>query len=172
MWRSESVLQVFIDIWMSVEQFNARSVEVSMINSLCKFYESWKVIWKVSCCTFYLWMCNLHIRAIMCIFIALFFQMYQRNYAIAISSPERVRTVRVLVKHIHSFSAKHLSDPESRSSTLRKYARQIMCARAYHYIKHLVMTWPLDASFRLVMELWLSLIQPWRYTNNTINQDR
>ncbi|KAI8434922.1 hypothetical protein MSG28_003395 [Choristoneura fumiferana] len=124
-WRSETVLQVFIDIWMSVEQFNARSVE-----------------------------------------------MYQRNYAIANSSPERVRTVRVLVKHIHSFSAKHLSDPESRSSTLRKYARQIMCARAYHYIKHLVTTWPLDASFRLVMELWLSLIQPWRYTNNTINQDR
>lgn len=100
------------------------------------------------------------------------FQIYQRNYAVVCSSPERVRTVRVLVKHIHSYSAKHLADPASRSSALRKYARQIMCARAYCYVKHLVTTWPLDASFRLVMELWLSLIQPWRYTDNNINQDR
>ncbi|KAL0842129.1 hypothetical protein ABMA28_014307 [Loxostege sticticalis] len=124
-WRSETVLQVFIDIWMSVEQISSRNVEI-----------------------------------------------YQRNYPVVCSSPERVRTVRVLVKHIHSYSAKHLADPASRSSALRKYARQIMCARAYSYVKHLVTTWPLDASFRLVMELWLSLIQPWRYTDNTINQDR
>ncbi|KAM3963113.1 sphingomyelin phosphodiesterase 4 [Aphomia sociella] len=124
-WRSESVLQVFIDIWMSVEQCNTNNVE-----------------------------------------------MYPKNYPIVFSSPERVRTVRVLVKHIHTFSAKHLLDLVSRSSALRKYARQIMCARGYHYVKHLVTTWPLDASFRLVMELWLSLIQPWRYTENNINQER
>lgn len=31
-WRSETVLQIFVDIWMSVEQFNARDVEVSMTN--------------------------------------------------------------------------------------------------------------------------------------------
>lgn len=124
-WRSETVLQVFIDIWMSVEPFNARNLEI-----------------------------------------------YQRNYQVVCSSPERVRTVRVLVKHLHSFSSKHFSDPAVRSSTLRKYARQMMCVRAYHYIKHLVTIWPLDASFRLVMELWLSFIQPWRYVNNTISQDR
>ncbi|CAH0701772.1 unnamed protein product [Spodoptera exigua] len=124
-WRSETVLQVFIDIWMSVEQFSARNVE-----------------------------------------------MFQRNYTTISSSPERVRTVRVLVKHLHSFSAKHMSDPAVRSSALRKYARQLMCVRAYHYVKHLVTTWPLDASFRLVMELWLSLIQPWRYVNNNISEDR
>lgn len=98
--------------------------------------------------------------------------MFQRNYTTVSSSPERVRTVRVLVKHLHAFSAKHMSDPAVRSSALRKYARQLMCVRAYHYIKHLVTTWPLDASFRLVMELWLSLIQPWRYVNNNISEDR
>ncbi|CAG9783779.1 unnamed protein product [Diatraea saccharalis] len=124
-WRSETVLQVFIDIWMCVDQLNTRNMEV-----------------------------------------------YQRNCPIICSSPERVRIVRVLVKHLHSYSAKHLADPASRSSALRKYARQIMCTRGYHYVKHLVMTWPLDASFRLVMELWLSLIQPWRYTDNTITNDR
>ncbi|XP_061383261.1 sphingomyelin phosphodiesterase 4 [Danaus plexippus] len=124
-WRSETVLQIFIDLWMSVEHFGNGSIE-----------------------------------------------MYQRNYTVATSSAERVRIVRVLVKHIHSFSAKYHTDLAVRSSALRKYARQIMCSRAYHYVKHLVMTWPLDASFRLVMELWLSLIQPWRYTDNSITQDR
>ncbi|CAG4989537.1 unnamed protein product [Parnassius apollo] len=124
-WRSETVLQVFIDIWMSIEQYSTGNIEI-----------------------------------------------YQRNYSAVSSSPERVRTVRVLVKHIHSFSAKYLSDHATRSSALRKYARQIMCARAYHYVKYLVTTWPLDASFRLVLELWLSLIQPWRYIDNTTSQER
>ncbi|XP_045782849.1 sphingomyelin phosphodiesterase 4 [Maniola jurtina] len=123
-WRSETVLQIFIDIWMSVEPFNSQNIQI-----------------------------------------------YQRTYSTVSSSPERVRIVRALVKHIHAFSAKYNSDP-SALSALRKYARQIMCSRAYHYVKHLVTTWPLDASFRLVMELWLSLIQPWRYTDNTINQSR
>lgn len=100
------------------------------------------------------------------------FQQLCQNQQSAFSSPERVRIVRVLVKHIHSYSSKQLDDPASRSSALRKYARQVMCSRAYHYVKHLVSTWPLDASFRLVMELWLSLIQPWRYANVSINQDR
>lgn len=27
-WRSESVLQIFIDLWMNVEQFNNRNIEV------------------------------------------------------------------------------------------------------------------------------------------------
>lgn len=122
-WRSETVLQVLIDIWMSVDQFNNMNIDMfQSVTSQCL-------------------------------------------------SPERVRTVRVLVKHLHSFSAKHLSDPAIRSSALRKYARQLLCTRGYHYIKHLVTTWPLDASFRLVLELWLSLIQPWRYVNNCISRE-
>ncbi|VVC87376.1 unnamed protein product [Leptidea sinapis] len=124
-WRSETVLQIFIDVWMSVEQLNTRN-----------------------------------------------FEMYQKNYSTSVSSPERVRLVRVVVKHIYSYSVKYNSDPAVRSSALRKYAKQIMCTRAYHFVKHLVTTWPLDASFRLVMELWLSLIQPWRYTNTVISQER
>lgn len=28
-WRSETILQVFIDIWMSVDQFNGRNIDVS-----------------------------------------------------------------------------------------------------------------------------------------------
>ncbi|GBP90869.1 Sphingomyelin phosphodiesterase 4 [Eumeta japonica] len=117
-WRTETVIQVFIDIWMSVEESFTSGI---MNNS--------------------------------------------RN-AISSLSAERVRIVRVLVKHIHAFASKHQSDPAQRSAALRKYAGQIMSAKAYRYVKYLVETWPLDASFRLVLELWLSLIQPWRYTGN------
>ncbi|XP_072944397.1 sphingomyelin phosphodiesterase 4 [Epargyreus clarus] len=119
-WRTETVVQVFIDLWMSVEQFNATNVNMPVMST----------------------------------------------------SPERVRLVRIMVKHIHAFSTKYQNDPAVRSSTLRKYARQIMCARGYQYVKHLVTIWPLDASFRIVIEIWLSLIQPWRYTSDTISQDR
>lgn len=152
-WRSETILQVFIDVWLSVEQFNGRNVEV---HSKLVIYNKY----------------NFPQLSRFIVYFLIDLQAYQRNYPVICSSPERVRTVRVLVKHIHSYSSKHLADPASRSSALRKYARQIMCTRAYHFIKHLVTTWPLDASFRLVMELWLSLIQPWRYTDNTINRDR
>ncbi|KAG6442597.1 hypothetical protein O3G_MSEX002447 [Manduca sexta] len=124
-WRSETVMQAFIDIWMSVEQIGTSNIE-----------------------------------------------MYKRSCPVNVSSPERVRTVRVLVKHLHSFPVKDITDSTFRSSSLRKYARQKMCARAYYYLKHLVTTWPLDASFRLVMELWLSLIQPWRYVNRGISLSR
>lgn len=104
--------------------------------------------------------------------IIIIFQMFERSISAQYLSPERVRTVRVLVKHLHSFSAiKHFSDTVIPSSSLRKYSRQLLCSRGYYYVKHLVTTWPLDASFRLVMELWLSLIQPWRYVNNCISRE-
>ncbi|CAK1550404.1 unnamed protein product [Leptosia nina] len=116
-WRSETVLQIFIDVWMSVEQFDFRNIDTNQ-------------------------KCSSH------------------------SSPERVRLVRVVVKHIYAYSSRYNADSAVRSSALRKYARQLVCQRAYHFVKHLVSTWPLDASFRLVMELWLSLLQPWRYTSD------
>lgn len=36
----------------------------------------------------------------------------------------------------------------------------------YLFLKEAMQHWPIDSSFRLVEETWLSYIQPWRYTSN------
>ncbi|MCL4119631.1 UNVERIFIED_CONTAM: hypothetical protein GTU68_013734, partial [Idotea baltica] len=76
---------------------------------------------------------------------------------------DHVRAVRMMVKHFHYFSN---SLKPHHSSPLDSLRRNIwpMCRKSlYFFIKHLFIHWPLDSSFRLVLETWLSYIQPWRY---------
>lgn len=49
---------------------------------------------------------------------------------------------------------------------LRQSAQPLMNSKMYGFLKALIARWPLDSSFSDVLELWLSYIQPWRYTFN------
>ena len=86
-----------------------------------------------------------------------------------IPSMEQMRAVRMLVKHFHFFvnskgihpnNAFDLFKGELWSTSLKR--------KIYKFLCYSFDNWPMDASFRLVLETWLSYIQPWRYTaNNT-----
>lgn len=79
---------------------------------------------------------------------------------------EYIRIVRVLVKHLHAFASTAKAD-DTHMLQLRKAATPMVQGKVYIFLRNLVKRWPLDGSFRLVLELWLSFIQPWRYQGQT-----
>ncbi|GAB6026515.1 sphingomyelin phosphodiesterase 4, neutral membrane (neutral sphingomyelinase-3) [Chamberlinius hualienensis] len=78
-----------------------------------------------------------------------------------------VRLARMLIKHIHYFVNNALPVGIGSFDDFKKsIIPQMLQKKMYTFIKHLFDHWPLDASFKLVLELWLSYIQPWRYVNS------
>ncbi|XP_072307882.1 sphingomyelin phosphodiesterase 4 isoform X2 [Eucyclogobius newberryi] len=85
---------------------------------------------------------------------------------------EHVLVVRLLVKHLHAFSSslkpEQLSSPPAHPSPLEEFKRVVVQRfvqqKLYLFLEHCFWHWPLDASFRPILETWLSYIQPWRYT--------
>lgn len=88
-------------------------------------------------------------------------------------STNHVRLVRLLVKHIHNFvnTAKPEVIPSPYqshiTSTLDEFKKSliphVMQKKLYTFLRHGFDRWPLDCSFRLLLETWLTYIQPWRY---------
>lgn len=82
-----------------------------------------------------------------------------------IPSNEFIRVIRILVKQIHAFA--NCADLDKTSmAPLRKLAQPMINARMYPFLRSIISRWPLDSSFAVVLELWLSFIQPWRYIYN------
>ncbi|CAG9760871.1 unnamed protein product [Ceutorhynchus assimilis] len=75
---------------------------------------------------------------------------------------EYMRIIRVLVKEVHRFSDSASSD-DTYLGELKRISVSIIQENIYIFLRNLVNRWPLDASFRLVLEVWLTYIQPWRY---------
>lgn len=80
-------------------------------------------------------------------------------------SSEFIRVVRVLVKQLHAFANSAELDISPMAS-LRTLAQPMMSAQMNVFLRGIIHRWPLDSSFSVVLELWLSYIQPWRYTMN------
>ncbi|XP_017083915.1 sphingomyelin phosphodiesterase 4 [Drosophila eugracilis] len=83
-------------------------------------------------------------------------------------SSDFVRGVRTLVKQVHFF-ANGAQQDHSSLCALRKVSLSMVKARIYAFLCGLIDRWPLDSSLMVVLELWLSYIQPWRYTIAALN---
>ncbi|CAM4667295.1 unnamed protein product [Leuciscus chuanchicus] len=163
-WRSETLLQVFVEMWLhhySLEMYQKlQSPQVKL--ALLQYRLSMSSM-----------LCQppappgsgtLHT--------------YQEPFT---PTEEHVLVVRLLVKHLHAFSSS--LKPESISSSpsahshsspleelKRVVVQRFVQQKLYVFLQHCFGHWPLDASFRAILETWLSYIQPWRYTgekNNT-----
>uniref|UniRef100_A0A338P6S3 Sphingomyelin phosphodiesterase 4 n=2 Tax=Mus TaxID=862507 RepID=A0A338P6S3_MOUSE len=86
---------------------------------------------------------------------------------------EHVLVVRLLLKHLHAFANSLKPDQASPSahshatSPLEEFKRaavpRFVQQKLYVFLQHCFGHWPLDATFRAVLEMWLSYLQPWRY---------
>ncbi|XP_073680217.1 sphingomyelin phosphodiesterase 4 isoform X1 [Garra rufa] len=157
-WRSETLLQVFVEMWLhhySLEMYQKlQSPQVKL--ALLQYRLSMSSM-----------LCQppappgsgtLHT--------------YQEPFT---PSDEHVLVVRLLIKHLHAFSSSLKQESissspsaHSHSSPLEELKRVVVQRfvqqKLYVFLQHCFGHWPLDASFRAVLETWLSYIQPWRYT--------
>lgn len=92
-------------------------------------------------------------------------------------SEEHVLVVRLLLKHLHAFSnslrpEQFSPSTHSHASPLEEFKRVVIPRfvqkKLYVFLQHCFSHWPLDASFRAVLETWLSYIQPWRYASDKV----
>ncbi|XP_067911536.1 sphingomyelin phosphodiesterase 4 isoform X1 [Heterodontus francisci] len=107
-------------------------------------------------------------------------ELYQKMQSPHVKEPfspteEHVLMVRLLVKHLHCFSnsikqEQSLPSPSTHSHTgspLEEFKRAVISCffqqKLYVFLQQCFSHWPLDASFRAVLETWLSYLQPWRY---------
>lgn len=95
-----------------------------------------------------------------------------------VPSEYHVLMVRIVVKYLHRFcySPRLLLDSTTGSSLyacpmqaplddVRLAVPQLLRKRLYDFLKQALSCWPLDSSFRLPLETWLSFLQPWRYAS-------
>nr|XP_027226793.1 sphingomyelin phosphodiesterase 4-like isoform X1 [Penaeus vannamei] len=90
---------------------------------------------------------------------------HTNGFEVFVPSSDHVRVVRMLIKHLHFFTNSAKSAQPSPLDDLRKNVWTMYRKSLFQFLHHTFNHWPLDSSFRLVLETWLSYIQPWRYTD-------
>ncbi|KAM6156340.1 sphingomyelin phosphodiesterase 4 [Rhynchocyon petersi] len=154
-WRSETVLQVFVEMWL-------HHYSLEMYQKMQSPHAKLEVLhYRLSVSS------ALHSPA-QPGFQAL--HTYQESF---MPTEEHVLVVRLLLKHLHAFSNSlkpEQASPSAHShatSPLEEFKRAVIPRfvqqKLYLFLQHCFGHWPLDASFRAVLEMWLSYLQPWRY---------
>ncbi|XP_039177132.1 sphingomyelin phosphodiesterase 4 isoform X4 [Crotalus tigris] len=152
-WRSETLLQIFVEMWL-------HHYSLDMYQKMQSPHIKLEVLhYRLSLSSIHPAQSNhqaLHT--------------YQESFK---PTEEHVLVIRLLLKHLHTFSNSVKSEPISPSghshtaSPLEEFKRivipRFVQQKLYIFLQHSFGHWPLDASFRAVLEMWLSYLQPWRY---------
>jgi len=78
---------------------------------------------------------------------------------------DTLKIIRMLIKHLHYFSNSGGPSDITPLDQLKRATLPGVKQQMYTMFKYIFSHWPHDTSFRLVLETWLSYIQPWRYTD-------
>uniref|UniRef100_A0A8D2J7S5 Sphingomyelin phosphodiesterase 4 n=1 Tax=Varanus komodoensis TaxID=61221 RepID=A0A8D2J7S5_VARKO len=149
-WRSETLLQVFVEMWLHhysldmYQKMQSPHIKLEVLHHRLSISST------------------LHCNPAQ--------SSYQESFK---PTEEHVLVIRLLVKHLHAFSNSlkpEAAAPAGHShaaSPLEEFKRivipRFVQQKLYIFLQHCFGHWPLDASFRVVLEMWLSYLQPWRY---------
>uniref|UniRef100_A0A8I6GLJ2 Sphingomyelin phosphodiesterase 4 n=1 Tax=Rattus norvegicus TaxID=10116 RepID=A0A8I6GLJ2_RAT len=154
-WRSETLLQVFVEMWLhhySLEMYQKMQSPHAKLEVLHYRLNVSSALHSPA---------QPSLQAL---------HAYQESF---MPTEEHVLVVRLLLKHLHAFANSLKPDQASPSahshatSPLEEFKRaavpRFVQQKLYVFLQHCFGHWPLDASFRAVLEMWLSYLQPWRY---------
>ncbi|KAM4855788.1 sphingomyelin phosphodiesterase 4 isoform X3 [Urocitellus parryii] len=154
-WRSETLLQVFVEMWL-------HHYSLEMYQKMQSPHAKLEVLhYRLSVSSALHSPAQPSLQAL---------HAYQESFT---PTEEHVLVVRLLLKHLHAF-ANSLKPEQASPSThshatspLEEFKRaavpRFVQQKLYLFLQHCFGHWPLDASFRAVLEMWLSYLQPWRY---------
>ncbi|XP_069850404.1 sphingomyelin phosphodiesterase 4 isoform X1 [Dipodomys merriami] len=154
-WRSETLLQVFVEMWL-------HHYSLEMYQKMQSPHAKLEVLhYRLSVSSALHSPAQPSLQAL---------HAYQESFA---PTEEHVLVVRLLLKHLHAFANSlkpEQTSPSAHShatSPLEEFKRaavpRFVQQKLYVFLQHCFGHWPLDASFRAVLEMWLSYLQPWRY---------
>ncbi|KAM9329217.1 sphingomyelin phosphodiesterase 4 [Gastrophryne carolinensis] len=159
-WRSETLLQIFVEMWL---HHYSHEMYLKMQSPHAKL-EALHSRLSVSSTSY---ICPGQPRS---------FHSYQETFQ---PTEEHVLLVRLLVKHLHTFAnslrpeqsspSAHSHSPSPLEELKRVVIPRFIQQKLYIFLQHCFGHWPLDASFRAVLELWLSYLQPWRYVPERVS---
>ena len=100
------------------------------------------------------------------------------NHASILSSNNKAATLMNIVSELW-FSYVHTGENQQLQRAIRTLFKKLhsvkyfetnshlqLRRRLYKSLKTSLSTWPLDSSYRLPLEVWLTFVQPWRYVAN------
>ncbi|XP_062941701.1 sphingomyelin phosphodiesterase 4 isoform X2 [Cynocephalus volans] len=154
-WRSETLLQVFVEMWL-------HHYSLEMYQKMQSPHAKLEVLhYRLSVSSALHSPAQPSLQAL---------HAYQEAFT---PTEEHVLVVRLLLKHLHAFANSlkpEQASPSAHShatSPLEEFKRaavpRFVQQKLYLFLQHCFGHWPLDASFRAVLEMWLSYLQPWRY---------